>query len=76
MGELKKNLVELQKLLDSQNSSIVVFIETVIDKLDNNDFSCLDDIINAAKIQDFMNKKAAFLFNNILDLVYKLKRER
>ncbi len=63
MENLREKLVELKVLLEVQNNSISNFIEKLITKLDNNDYTVIDEIINASKIQDFMNYKAAYLFN-------------
>jgi len=68
MEELREKLVELKILLEIQNNGISNFIEKLIIKLDEKDYSFIEEIINASKIQDFMNYKAAYLFNKIWDL--------
>ncbi len=74
MENLREKLVELKVLLEDQNNSISNFIEKLITKLDNNDYTVIDEIINASKIQDFMNYKAAYLFNEIWDLAKKYNK--
>jgi hypothetical protein len=74
MEELRINLVELKILLENQHNSISSFIEKLISKLDNKDYSFIDEILEATKIQDFMSYKAAHLFNKIWNIADQIKR--
>ncbi|GHV60228.1 hypothetical protein FACS1894182_15030 [Bacteroidia bacterium] len=74
MEELRNNLVELRILLENQHNSISKFIEKLILKMDSNDYSFIDEILGATKIQDFMNYKAAYLFSKIWDITNQIKK--
>jgi hypothetical protein len=73
MEKLREKLVVLKNLLETQNNSISNFIEKLIIELDEKDYSCINEILSATKIQDFMSYKAAYLFDEIWDLANSWK---
>lgn len=73
MEELRCNLIDLKILLEKQKNNISGFINSLIIKLDEKDYSFIDEILSATKVQDFMNYQAAYLFNKIWDIANQIK---
>jgi len=73
MDELKRKLIELKALLESQNNGIAHFIAKIIVKIDEKDNSFIDDILGSYRITDFMHYKAAFLFDKIWSIANNWK---